>query len=491
MSDPTPPTSAPTAAHASAVAPASAAANAPAAAHPVDDRVARPARRQVLGSIGRSVAALAVTGATGITPSLAAGAASAGSHAAEAFELGDAVVLERKRLDELAASFYPVFNEHGFLPAYEPQRHAARFDVVLRRISTSMTVPETGRRVRISGLLAVPRGVKGALPLVSWQHGTILSFDQVPSGLLRLGEPGYQLRDNVDSIETLFNLHRLAGQGYAVIAADYLGKGPYRGSDVEAYLVKDASARCSADMLYAGIAALKSLGLHSSALFLNGWSQGALNTQWLSLELQQRGLRVDAVAAQSPFNNLPDSLRYFSGALAFASPKGHPYPPLPVWATPCLIIALGSYGYYYKLPHLMQAAVRPEHLELARTYWRDYTLPPAMLKRVPAPDQLLIDGFFERYTHDVNSEFLRHAASNSTTFAMHRAPSAFYYGLADEALNPELVKMMLASTGAVTHGVAVPGASHRGTFLASLYGHGSALSGAADVPSWFGSFSRA
>ncbi len=479
MSDPTTPVPIP--------APGSACA----AADALDDHVARPARRQLLGSIGRSVAALAVTGATGIAPSLAAGPASVGSHAAEPFDLGDAVVLERKRLDEIAASFYPVFNEGAFLPAYEAQRHAARFDVVLRRISTYMTVPETGRRVRISGLLAVPRGVKGALPLVSWQHGTILSFDQVPSALVRLAEPGYQLRDNVDSIETLFNLHRLAGQGYAVIAADYLGKGPYRGSDVEAYLVKDASARCSADMLHAGIAALKSLGLESSALFLNGWSQGALNTQWLSLELQQRGVHVDAVAAQSPFNDLPNSLRYFAGSLSFASPKGHPYPALPIWATPCLIIALGSYSHYYRLPKLMEAAVRPEHLELARTYWRDYTLPPAMLKRLPAPHQLLIDGFFDRYTQDVNSEFLRRTASNSTTFAMHRAPSAFYYGLADQAVNPELVKLMLASTGAVTHGVAVPGASHRGTFLASLYGHGSALSGADDVPSWFGSFSRA
>lgn len=455
---------------------------------PGEDRVARPARRQILGNIGRSVAALAVGGATGIPQGMAA--AAPGARVAEPFVLGDAVVLERQRLDDLAASFYPVFNEHAVLPAYATQRHAARFDVVLRRISSYMTVPETGRRVRISGLLAVPRGAKGALPLVSWQHGTILSFDQVPSNLVRLGEPGYQLRDNVDSIETLFNLHRLAGQGYAIIAADYLGKGPYRGSDAEAYLVKDASAHCSADMLHAGIAALKSLGLESSALFLNGWSQGALNTQWLSLELQQSGLRVDAVAAQSPFNNLPDSLRYFAGALSFSSPKDHPYPALPVWATPCLIIALGSYASYYKLPRLMETAVRPEHLALARSYWRDYTLPEAMLKRVPAPDQLLIDGFFERYTHDVNSEFLRQTARNSTTFAMHRAPSAFYYGLADEALNPELVRMMLASTGATTRGVAVPGTSHRGTFLASLYGHGSALSGAADVPEWFGSFSR-
>ncbi|WP_199752162.1 twin-arginine translocation signal domain-containing protein [Bradyrhizobium sp. RP6] len=139
---------------------------------------------------------------------------------------GASVRISKERLNTLAAKFYAVFNEGSILPTSFADKHAARHNVELRRIVTSTRIPETGERVKVSGLLAVPAGARGALPVLSWQHGTILSFDQVPSNLLRLADQTYELRDNVDSIETLFNIQRFAGNGYAVVAADYVGKGP-------------------------------------------------------------------------------------------------------------------------------------------------------------------------------------------------------------------------------------------------------------------------
>ena len=133
-----------------------------------------------------------------------------------------------QRLDALVAKAFPLFNEPVILPAFDKKKDGARFDVDLHCIVTHTVVPETGEKLKVSGLLALPVGIKGELPLLSWQHGTILSFDQVPSNLTLLADPAYELTDAADSLETLFNVQRFAGQGYAVVAADYVGKGPFR-----------------------------------------------------------------------------------------------------------------------------------------------------------------------------------------------------------------------------------------------------------------------
>lgn len=415
------------------------------------------------------------------------GEADAGVLGGRNIPAGQAVVLSKERLDALAQQFYGVFNEGETLPAYSPENFAARYDVELRRITTYTRVPETGERVKVSGLLATPVGLRGSLPVVSWQHGTILSFDQTPSNLMRLADPDYTLQDNVDSLETLFNLHRLAARGYALIAADYLGKGPYRDGRGEAYAVRAATAQCCIDVLDAGISMLKPLGIRASSLLLNGWSQGALNTQWLGLELHRRGIRVDAAAAESPFNDLPDSLRYWCGNLKFASAEAKPYSALPAWLTPCLVILLGSYRSHYKLPDLFDTAIRAQHRAFAEAYWQSYTLNAPQQHDMPTASEFLVEGFFERFTAQSNTAFLSHLAHNSTTYTQYAFPLTFYYGTADEALPPQLVQMAVAGGGPRIQSVQVQGASHRATFLSSLYGGGDAMGRAKTVPEWFDS----
>ena len=400
-------------------------------------------------------------------------------------ELGHPVQISKERLNALATKFYSLFNENNILGPISADKHAARFDVELRRITTFTHVPETGERVKVSGLLAVPVGAKGALPIVSWQHGTILSFDQVPSNLTRLEAESYELRDNVDSIETLFNIQRFAGNGYAVIAADYLGKGPYRNGRDEAYAVKGATVQCCLDVLQAGILELKKSGLRQSALFLNGWSQGAVNTQWLNQEMQRRGVKVTASAAQSPFNNLPDTFHYWSSPKSYITSTATSYPLPPVWITPCMIVLLGSYRRYYGLDDLFKTAIKPQYLAFAEKYWSDYSLDGEAAKSIPPAADFLTDGFFQRFTNDTNSKLLRRLAANSTTYWDYDTPIRLYYGLADEALPPSLVTMALASGGHDAAGVAVNGASHRGAFLASLYGDSAVLNGNSTVFDWF------
>lgn len=448
-----------------------------------------PSRRQWLRGAGLTAVSLAGVGSTHAAAPAAHGGAE--ERANSQGQLDNKVLVSRVRLDALAATLHETFNENQVLRSFDTKRHGARFDVELQRITTYTQVPETGETLKVSGLLAVPVGIKGPLPVVSWQHGTILSFDQVPSNLTRIADSAYVMRDSVDSMETLFNVQRLAGNGYAVIAADYIGKGPYRNGRTEGYAVKDATVRTCVDILDAGLAALHGLGHEPAALFLNGWSQGALNTQWLHQELRSQGRAVAGTAVQSPFNELNETFRFWTGVDTYRDPESTPYPDSPAWMSLCIIVLLGSYEHNYGLQGLMRSAVRPQFHQLALKYWKDYDGNFEAGKPFPTAATLLVDGFFDRYTSDLNSAFLRQLAANRATYWNYDSPIRFYYGLADQALHPAVVKGSLAAGGKNIYGVPVKKASHRVTYLAAMYGEGSEIDGALGVLSWFDSIRSA
>ncbi len=395
--------------------------------------------------------------------------------------------VSRERLNAQVAKVYPLFNKPAILPSFDAQKDGARFDVDLHRIVTHTVVPETGEKLEVSGLLAVPVGIKGELPLVSWQHGTILSFDQVPSNLTRLAEPAYELTDATDSLETLFNVQRFAGQGYAVVAADYVGKGPFRNGRGEGYAVKGVSVQTCSDILAAGQEAMRSLGLRPSGLFLHGWSQGALNTQWLHQALRARFRSITATAVASPFNDLNEAWSFWAGVQTFSLPKGvTSYPALPNWISLCMIIVLGSYELQYGLKGLLRSAIRSEYHDMALKFWKDYKVDFDPAKPFPTGADLLVPGFLDHATDDRNSAFLRHLAANRASYWNYDAPIRFHYGLADEAIHPAMVSRALSAGGKLATGVPVAGGSHRATFLAGLYGDASTLGGSENVLNWFG-----
>ena len=430
---------------------------------------------------------------------LAAGAMAAGlsgataAQAASERDIGRSGIdrscrVSSQRLDALVAKAFPLFNESVILPAFDKKKDSARFDVDLHRIVTHTVVPETGEKLKVSGLLALPVGIKGELPLLSWQHGTILSFDQVPSNLTLLADPAYELTDAADSLETLFNVQRFAGQGYAVVAADYVGKGPFRNGRAEGYAVKGVSVRTCVDVLAAGQAAMQSLGVRPSKLFLHGWSQGALNTQWLHQALRAKSRPLTGTAVASPFNDLNEAWSFWAGVQTFPQPKGvTSYPALPNWISLCMIIVLGSYELQYGLNALMKSAIRPEYHDLALNFWQDYKLDFDQSKPFPTGADLLIPGFFDNFTDDRNSGFLRRLAANRASYWKYDSPIRFHYGLADEAIHPAMVSRALSAGGKLAIGVPVAGGSHRGTFLAGLYGDASTLGKSENVLNCFNS----
>lgn len=437
-------------------------------------------RRALLLGAGATAAALCADA----TPALAAGEGRLGRAG-----IDRSCRVSAARLDAQVAKAFPLFNNPTVLPSFDAQKDAARFDVDLHRIVTHTVVPETGERLKVSGLLAVPVGVKGELPLVSWQHGTILSFDQVPSNLTRLADPAYELTDAADSLETLFNVQRFAGHGYAVVAADYVGKGPFRNGRSEGYAVKGVSVRTCIDILAAGQHALRSLGLRPSKLCLYGWSQGAINTQWLHQALRMKGRPIAATAVASPFNDLNEAWSFWAGNQTFPLPRGvTSYPAMPNWISLCMIIALGSYELQYRLSGLLRSAIRPEFQDMALAYWKNYSDDFDPSKPFPTGSNLLVPGFFDHATDDRNSAFLRHLAANRASYWNYDAPIRFHYGLVDEAIHPAMVFRALSAGGKFASGIPVAGGSHRATFLAGLYGDASTLGGSDNVLNWFRTF---
>jgi hypothetical protein len=435
-------------------------------------------RRQVLLGLG----ALSVGG---MMPCLAL-AASVENVQGQWGRLEAGTIVTGERLNDEVTRAFPLFNANNVVKDFSATSLGALNDVVLYRIVTSATLPDTGETLDVTGLLALPAGASGTLPVVSWQHGTILSFDQVPSNLTKLADTGYELSDDADSLETLFNVQRFAARGFAVIAADYVGKGPMRGTRGECYGVKHATVATCTSMLSAGLAAMRTLKLTPDRLFLHGWSQGGLNTQWLHQSLRRAGVEITATAAASPFCDLDESWRYWAGRAAFPVPQGMAvYPEQPAWISLCMMVLIGSYERNYAMPGLFEAMVRPEHVAFARRYASDFTLDPSNIKDLPAGSALLVDGFFDRFTHELNSAFLRRLLSNTATGWNYDRPVRFHVGLADEALHPDMVARSLSNGGANAIGVRIANASHRATFLAGLYGDAATLGGFNNACDWF------
>lgn len=146
------------------------------------------------------------------------------------------------------------------------------------------TIGVAGERTTASGGIAIPVNASGALPLVSYQHGTILERDDVPS---RLNLEGYIAA-------------AMAGAGYMAVAPDYLGLGdsaytfhPYHHAASEATAVVDL-------LRAAKQAAASNQVTLSQKLFLFGYSQGGHATMAAHRQLEQGHAGEFQVTASAP-----------------------------------------------------------------------------------------------------------------------------------------------------------------------------------------------
>jgi hypothetical protein len=130
------------------------------------------------------------------------------------------------------------------------------YDVELVKVLYS-TIDPDDIPVKASGLLVIPKNTKTALPLVSYQHGTILKKTDVPSRQKGTYEVGL-----------IFGT-----EGYVVACPDYLGMGD--GENLHPYLHAKSEATTVIDFIKAAktICNDRKIILNNQ-LFLMGYSQG-------------------------------------------------------------------------------------------------------------------------------------------------------------------------------------------------------------------------
>jgi hypothetical protein len=135
-----------------------------------------------------------------------------------------------------------------------------------------------------SGLLVLPQNPTNALPLVSYQHGTIIVRDQVPSSLLGL--------------ERVVGL-ALGTSGYVACLPDYLGLGDSPG--LHPFVHAKSEATAAIDMLRASRAfcASHSVTLNGQ-LFLLGYSEGGHATMALHREIETYYTNEFTITASAP-----------------------------------------------------------------------------------------------------------------------------------------------------------------------------------------------
>ena len=378
-------------------------------------------------------------------------------------------------------------------PVFTPVKN----DIDLYRVAYRSTIPEQGSRPTVAyGLLAIPNGVTGALPLVSSQHGQLLLKESAPSQAfswdktddttpVRYGLTQKQLYDS--AYETRLNVAQFAGNGYAVIAADSFGLG--NSIELDSFLAKQSAQQACRDMHEASRKLIESLGLTTDKLFLNGWSTGGLATLAFQEALESQGVTIAGVSTSAA----PSDLEMFVNRMIFnPRPSSTTTVPDAAWNVAIPQMAAFSLGAYGGKPGVA-LEVFGGNYEFARKFsMREFkTLPDFTWRTDVGGDTapvMTMDGvtrsaepalfIAQRFGQDANAfsrtafaGLVRNAGVGSTRF---ESDMRAYYGLADEVV-PESMATILDTRQTATFGkknlqmVPVDDASHRRTVLDAAF----------------------
>ncbi len=445
--------------------------------------------------------------------------------------------LSAAELTQLFAEEFPDFNAPNPQPLSPP---TLKTGVTLYQVNYTIDVdhPQFMGPEVVSGLLMVPDELVGdnqladKVPLGIYNHGTLFSGTQCPSQVVSSSGEGPDQKWKVGSAETLFNLALFADRGYAMLAADYVGFGVSEDHIHQAYGVKSPTTTAIVGLLESSRSVLSALGVQPAQLFVNGWSQEGLNTQWTTQNLESLQIPLAAAAAESPFNELADTFRWWiTRSMAEPRQQLDPGPWLPL----CLGILMKSYESWYGLNGLLEALVKDEVIPPGKdSAGNIITNPLGVTYReiissfgengakvvnfeptgVFSNDQwtvkvirngeeiwttipgfagmdMLVEGALDQ-TQGVVPQFLQRLKADSPRYWKYITPLKAWYGLKDEGLAPDLVAPWMAEQGGsnVTL-VPVKDASHRQTFVNALLSSPDQPAGSSEnFLDWFSTFRK-
>ena len=178
---------------------------------------------------------------------------------------------------------------YGLDPGITRQYNVTFYKIVYATVDTN------GNIVNASGLVSYPAKTSAnrASPLLSYQHGTIISDDEAPSNMAARPELGI--------ISTLFS-----SQGYVVAAPDCLGYGEST-QLLHPYIIADVSASATIDLLRAvRIHAAQISHALDGQLFITGYSEGGYVTlasqREMETNLSAEFTITKSIPAAGPYN---------------------------------------------------------------------------------------------------------------------------------------------------------------------------------------------
>tara|TARA_R110000868_G_scaffold1276_3_gene9967 strand:- start:457 stop:1659 length:1203 start_codon:yes stop_codon:yes gene_type:complete len=262
---------------------------------------------------------------------------------------------------------------------------------------------DDGTVSRASGLLALPRD---ATPrrIVSFQHGTTTNRENVPS---RLDLTGI-------AASVIF-----AGNGYMLLAPDYLGLGDSPG--VHGYYVASDEARAVTSFI---AAARQIPHAPSGPVFLSGFSQGGHVTLAAMRQMESDGERLLGAA---PVATAID-IRHLS--LGIALEGGSP--------SDTLYLAYIARGFADHYGHALDSVLTPEAAALVETLFGTPHSGAEIVAALPADPRVifqteLLEAFDKGGTH----WFLEAIEGNDFTDMRPKAPLRLYYGESDIDVVPQ------------------------------------------------------
>lgn len=330
--------------------------------------------------------------------------------------------------------------------AYCGKLDKPKYPVKLYRLTYRSTVPEHDNAPTIaSGLVAIPDGPVGVLPVVSYQHGTVFSRTDVPS-----------YPDN--SGETRIMVAQFAAQGYVVIAADYFGRGI---SDLpDSYLARDSTRQAVFDFTLNARSFLQSQGITIGHFFVSGWSQGGWVTMQFLHKLQSNGAPVSAAAiASAPVDIYLTVSRWMNWQPGDA-----------VYIPGTYTLHLLAQEYYLQQQGLAEMAIRPQYVEAARNFYAGKLAWEEFARQTPSklPDYLNADFVRSGFAGDT-LYWKTIQASNAYRWRC-TVPLRDYHGGKDEVTAPYVAQLPSATQTFLGGAPAVSvdagaDADHRGIFV--------------------------
>lgn len=340
-----------------------------------------------------------------------------------------------------------------------PPVSTAANDVELYGVRYVSHVPEMGGQpVTVTGLLALPvLKQPAALPLISYQHGTVFGKYEVPSYAFLASNPSdYPHYDG--AYETRYMVALFAGNGYALMAADDFGMGG-DAAGPEAYFVKASTQRASLDLYRDVEAFLTSKGIARSGLFLGGWSQGGLNTTGLLEAMESEGIPVTAAfTASAP----SDPFAALSGLLFYPRPGVDA-----AWLNTIVALTVFAFENYYGPADLARQTLDPAvYDDLKAIYQRSYKGQEGLLAILGRlGSRKLVDYLADDLRDPVrfgNSRYGQLLAQTETYRQTFTAPLRMFYGSADEVVKP-----MVGQLAAVYQAILIGNLSHQSQNLVS------------------------